>query len=106
MRSRKIHKAMLTPNDFYIECPSIVSDSILLFGSTVDNIRIAFGNKFSFALRPFSGATRFVFVKDNAELDYVYLDDTLTLRLCCGKVWRYLGIGKRTKQFSIWVKKG
>ena len=66
--------------------------------------------RFQFAWRPFAGATRATFHDgigwfESADTTYVVNGRKLGVRICKAEAYTVLGIGKRTKKFSLWYKK-
>jgi hypothetical protein len=66
-------------------------------------------SNFKFARRPFAGATKLVF-KRYGFLAFEAFDVPLHFSthfpwLCADECYTILGVGKKTMQFSLWVKK-
>jgi hypothetical protein len=107
MNTRKIQIAKV-PDIYDVGANITVGKTFIYVDRSV--IDIANGRNFQFARRPFAGATRVKFVAGEGGADFgefwapPVAENGWYIYLCRDKSIKYLGIGERTRQFSVWFK--
>lgn len=106
-RGKVLYSTSIAVNGNEIEVSDEITEYLGYTGYEDENVVC----RFRFARRPFAGATR-IFFKECPETHKHYAGFSSNpgrrndLWLCKQKCHSILRVGRRTKQFSLWVKKG